>query len=173
MKLFGILITSFILLSKICYTQNNYATFDSIESSFESIKKNIQMPCQWEMTSKARNNGKCTFFDKDSTALEFDFYKTSSIPFYTTTQTDFETTKEFYKWELKKSSKSKKIFFSKVEENKEAGFVIVKVKDSTGDFYRILARHNDLVYSIKIFNKVLPLEKQLEKLKTLHDLNKN
>jgi hypothetical protein len=173
MKLSIILIAAQIFISVNCNSQNKYTTLDGLESSFESVKKDIKMPCQWEMNTKHKTNGKITFFDKDSTGLEFDFFKASSLPFYTPFQTDFETTKKYYSWKLKSGNYTKDIILSKIEENKEAGFVIFKIKDLSGEFYRIFARHHDFVCSIKIFNKEMPIENQLDKLKMLHDLNKN
>jgi hypothetical protein len=156
-----------------CCSQNKYTTLVSLESSFESVWKDVKMPCEWEMDSKRKTNGKLTFFDKDSTGLEFDFFKANSLPFYSPSQTDYETTMEYYDWKSKKKGNTKNIILTKIEENKEVGFVIFKIKDASGEFYRIFARHHDLVCSIKIFNKEIPLENQLDKLKMLHQLNKN
>ena len=173
MQLSIILITTFIFFSQNCYSQNKYVTLDSLESSFESVKKDIKMPCQWIMDVKRKANGKITFFDSDSTALEFDFFKASSLPFYTTSQTDYETTKKYYQWKLKKRLNTMNIVLTKIEENYAAGFVIFKIKDESGEFYRILARHGEFVSSIKIFAKEIPVVNQLSKLRMLHDLNKN
>jgi hypothetical protein len=125
------------------------------------------------MEAKRKANGKLKFFDQDSTGLEFDFFKANSLPFYNASQTDFETTENYYHWKEEKMRNAKSIDIKIVEENKDAGFIIFKVKDESGEFYRILARHEDLVCSIKIFNKVMPLENQLDKLKTLHGINQN
>jgi hypothetical protein len=173
MKLSIILITVFILISDLCYSQGSSITLDSLESEFVSVWKDIKMPCQWKMDSKRNANGKLTFFDKDSSAIEFDFFKASSLPFYTSIQTDYETTKKYYKWALKKSKKLKNNVFIKVEENKKAGFIIYKIKDASGEFYRIFARHHDFVFSTKIFKSEISVESQLDKLRLLHDLNKN
>ena len=68
------LLTMFLLSEfKICKAQNA-SLFDSLESTFDSISIGAKMPCQWKMTLQKKANGKLTFFEKDSTSIEFDHF---------------------------------------------------------------------------------------------------
>ena len=152
--------------------QNKYPTLDSLERGFATVWKDIKMPCQWVMTPKRKANGRLIFYDTDSTGVQVEFFKASSLPFYTSSQTDFETTEQYDSWKEKMRDDKKSIEFTKIEEAEDAGYIIFKISDGSGEFYRLLARHQDLVCSIRIYNKEMPVEEQLEKLKLLHDLNR-
>ena len=169
-----ILIAVLISFSQNCFSQNNYKTLDSLESLFTSVWIDVKMPCQWEMTPKRKANGKLVFLNKDSTVFQFNFFKAASLPFYNELDNDFETTQRFYKWIIKKNRfYNKSISAIKIEESKEYGFQILKVKDESGEFYNIFARNNDIICSIKIFNKEIMEKDLLETLRQLQQLNKN
>jgi hypothetical protein len=173
MKYSSFLILSFVISITNCSSQNRYANLDSLESSFESVWKDIKMPCTWGTEAKRKTNGKLAFYDKDSTMFEFDFFKVNSLPFYLPTQTDFETIKMYFFWKTNQEETTKGIIITKVEENSDSKFIILKIRDSSGEFYRILARHDDVMCSIKIFDQKIPIETQLDKLKLLNKLNTN
>ena len=161
----------------LCFTVDTFAqkgipTIDSLEYNFERLTKNKMMPCQWVLSIKHRANGQLRYYDKDSTALEFEFFKASSLPFYTSSQTDFETTQHYYNWTVKEHDNTESLKLTKLEENRAEGYAIFKINDLSGEFYRLLARHDEILYSIKIYNKKTSTGKKIETLKLLHGLNK-
>ena len=172
MKYAFLLMLSFICLAVDTFAQKGIPTIDSLEYNFERLTKNKMMPCQWVLTLQHRTNGQMRYYDKDSIALEFEFFKASSLPFYTSSQTDFETTQHYYDWTVKMQENKGSIKLTKLEENNAEGFAIFKIIDLSGEFYRLLARHEEIVYSIKIYNKNTTIDKKLETLILLHQLNK-
>ena len=169
-----ILIAVLICFSQKSFSQKSYKTLDSLESLFTSVWIDVKMPCQWEMIAKRKANGKLIFLNNDSTIFQFNFFKAASLPFYNELDTDFETTQKFYNWIKKKNRNyNKSISSTKIEENKENGYQILKIKDESGQFYNIFARHNDVACSIIIFNKDINEKDLLETLRQLHQLNKN
>lgn len=94
------------------------------------------------------------------------------MPFLIKKQTRFKSTIEYYNWKLKGKNYSK-IVFKKIEENKENGFAIFKINDASGIFYYLLGGNNDTMYSIKIFDKKMPMVNQLDYLRTLNKFNKD
>ena len=172
MKYVFLLILSFICLAVDTFAQKGISTIDSLEYNFERLTKNKMMPCQWVLTIKHRTNGQLRYYDRDSTALEFEFFKASSLPFYTSSQTDFETTQHYYDWTVNEHVNTESLKLTKLQENKTEGYAIFKIIDLSGEFYRLLARHNEILYSIKIYNKKTSTDKKLYTLIQLHDLNK-
>jgi hypothetical protein len=151
-----------------CFSQNSYTSLDSLESIFEVAEENVKMPCRWIMTAKKKPNGKLTFFNADSMALEFDFFKAEKLPFFTPVQTEFETVKSYLKWKKALTNNTGNILVSELEEDENECYIIYKVKDTLGEYHRILSRHGSVIYSIKIFDKKQSVESQLANLKLLH-----
>ncbi len=151
-----------------CKSQN----LDRLESAFETIPKNTAIPCQYEMAWKLKPNGKHYFINKDSTRLEIDWFRTPSLPFYDSQQTNLETVIAYYNWNLKEANNSERFSVEKIEENVEKGFIILKITDTQEEFYRLLSRNDESVCSIKIFDKTMALESQLDHLRVLYDLNR-
>ena len=172
MKISTILILVQFFISVNCNAQNQYKVIDSLESSFERIKRNMAIPCQFEVMFNRRENGRPFFTTKDSTQLEFDFFKISSLPFFNSKQTNYETTSSYYDWILQRKDTLNSIKLTKIDENKDYGYFVYKIQDASGEFYRLLARAGDILFSIKIFDNKMPMEDQLEKLQILYSLNK-
>jgi len=172
MKISAILILVQFFISANCTAQNEYKVLDSLESSFERIKHDMSIPCQFEVKFNKRENGNPFFIAKDSFQLEFDFFKISSVPFYNSNQTNFETTSAYYDWVLQRKDAIKNIKIDKVDESKEYGYFVYKVQDNSGKFYRLLAREGDILFSIKIFDNNMSMKDQLDKLQILYSLNK-
>ncbi len=173
MKRCNLIIICSFFLAVDAKSQIKYPTLDSVEHTFQAIWKDIKMPCSWQMATKRKANGKLIFFDTSSTRFEIEFLKASSLPFYTSLQTDFETTEQYYHWAIRQLDNIETIMLTKLEESEKVGFVILKVRDASGDFYRLLARHHDLVCSIKVYNKEMTIDQQFEKLKLLYELNRD
>ena len=170
-----ILLIQLVLFATInCKAQSQDRILDSLESSFERIARNVKMSCDWEMEGKFKENGHLFFINKeDSTQLEFTFFKAKTLPFYNPKQTDFEITSEYYNWELRETNSLKSINLTQIEQNKDDGFLIFSIKDSSGEIYRLLANKLGITYSIKIFNKEMTVENQLDLLRNLYYLNKD
>jgi len=151
-----------------CKSQN----LDRLESSFETIARSTAIPCQYEMVWKLKPNGKHYFINNDSTRLEVDWFRTPSLPFYNSHQTNLETITAYYNWNLKEASNSEHFRVEKIEENIEKGFIILRIIDNQEEFYRLLSRNDESVCSIKIFDKNMPVESQLNHLRVLYNLNK-
>ena len=166
-----IFVNFFIVLN--CSAQNKYNVFDSLESSYERIKQGMNIPCQFEVKFNRRENGKPFFTTKDSSQLEFDFFKISSIPFFNSKETSFETISSYYDWILKGQDTVKSIRLTKIDKNKEYGYFVYQIQDASGKFYRLLERDGDVLLSIKIFDNKMATEDQLDKLQILYSLNKN
>ncbi|MBN8701275.1 MAG: hypothetical protein J0L54_16830 [Chitinophagales bacterium] len=172
MKQKFLMIACLLLIISKCYSQKTYLTLDSLEASFDTVEHTVAIPCQWVSERKLKENGKPFFIDKDSTRLEFSFFKANSLPFFRLIQTDFETVTAYYNWKSIEA-KYKDIAFAKVEEDKEKGFAIFKITDASGLYYYLFARNQGVAFSIKIFNKAMPTAAQLDNLRLLYRLNKD
>ncbi len=173
MKVAIILIFIELLVVSNCSAQNKYNVLDSLESSFERIKHNMAIPCQFEATFNRRENGKPFFTTIDSSQLEFDFFKVSSIPFFNSKEIIFKTISFYYDWILKGQDTVNSIKLTKFDKNKDYGYFVYQIQDASGKYYRLLEREGDVLLSIKIFDNKMSTEDQLEKLQILYSLNKN
>jgi hypothetical protein len=173
MKISTLLLVVQFFIAVNCSAQGQYKVLDSLESSFEHIKRDMNVPCQFQVTFNRRENGKPFFITNDSTQLEFDFFKITSLPFFDSTQTNFETTSSYYEWLLQRKNSLKSISFSKIRENKDDGYFVYKIHDASGTFYRLVAREGNILFGIKIFDNKISAEEQLNKLQLLYALNKN
>lgn len=173
MKLYFILI--FINFCRIvdCSAQSQGKSLSSIESSLEKIEKNIKIPCQYFVKFHHRENGKSFFTTNDSCQLEFDFFTTNKLPFFNSNQTSAETITSYINWLRKETDLLKDIRFSKIDENTEDGYCVYKIQDALGEYYRLLAREGNILISIKIIDKKMDVENQLERLQILYALNKD
>lgn len=174
MKQSFLTITALFFMFSFCHSQNYASSFDRLELSFDTISHTTAIPCEWVMERKVDANGKPYFINKDSTRLEFSFFKFSSLPFINLTQTNFETANAYYNWVLRKNYSKVSFTIVKIEENKESGFIIFQIMDTSSNmFYYLFGRNQEIVYGIKLFNKEMPIPKQLDNLRLLYRLNKD
>ncbi len=173
MRISTLLILVQFFISVNCSAQDQYKVLDSLESSFERVKRDMAIPCQFEVKFNRRENGRPFFTTKDSTQIEFDFFKISSLPFFNSRQTNYETTSSYYDWISQRKDALNSIRLTKIDENKDHGYFVYKIQDASGEFYRLLAREGEILFSIKIFDNKMSTEDQLDKLQLLYSLNKS
>ncbi len=152
--------------------QSQLAVLDSLESSFERVVRDTKIPCQYGMDFKRKANGRPYFLNNDSTRLEFDYFKASSLPFYTSEQKNIETTLGYYDWISQQIDNINNILLQKEPEDSVSDYMIYKITTDSGSFYRLFARNGDIAFSIKIFDPIESREDQLDKLRTLWAINK-
>ena len=155
------------------FGQSNFTTVDFFDSKLESVWKSPRMPCTWVVTPQRRANGKLAFVDSDSSKIEFDFYELLSLPFFDSTQSDLETNKQFLKWCSSQIANTPSLSLKTIEENEETGFVIIKLKEGEAESYRIFGRNKNMACSLRMVDKKMQEEEQIEKLRLLYSLNKN
>ena len=145
---------------------------DTTKLKYAQFKPEIKLPGEWKINQILKSNGQVYFTNEDSTIVAIAVFMASKLPVYKETQTDFETAYAYYDWDSKYMKDEQKMEVKKVAENKDKAFVIWNAKDPYNDNYHLFARHRDLLYNIMIFDKEMPLEKQLSFLELLYDLNK-
>lgn len=173
MKISTVLIATQFFFAFNCSGQSQYNSIDNFETSFTRIKRDMKIPCQFEVTFNKRDNGKPFFITKDSTQIEFDFFDVTSTPFYDSTQTNAETTSAYYDWILQKKGSLKTIQIDKIDESTDKGYFVLKIHDASGEFYKLAGRSDNILFSIKLSDNQLPKQNLLEKLDILYLLNKN
>jgi len=173
MRIFTTLILAQLLITinGIAQIRNHFT--DSLKLPFERIDHDMRIPCQFEVKFNRRENGKPFFSTKDSAQLEFDFFKLSIIPINNPKVTILETEESFYKSILQRNDTLNVVGLVKINESKGDPYFIYKVQDNSGEFYQLVAREGDLLFSIKIFGNNLSMENQMAKLNTLYLCNKN
>ncbi|MEI7472655.1 MAG: hypothetical protein WCJ85_10375 [Chitinophagaceae bacterium] len=154
------------------HAQQSLAIMDKEESSFERVIKGTSIPCQYEMDFRRKENGRPYFINKDSTRLEFDFFKASSLPFFTSQQTYSETTQAFYDWINLQKQHIKYISIQKLPEDSASDYILLKIMAMQESYYRLIGRNAEIVFSIKIIDPTLSATDQLDKLKLLYSINK-
>ena len=145
---------------------------DTTKIKYAQFKPEIRLPGDWKIKQILKSNGQVYFTNEDSTIVAIAVFMASKLPVYKETQTDFETAYAYYDWDSKYMKEEQKMEVKKISENRDKAFVIWNAKDPYNDNYHLFARHKDLLYNIMIFDKEMPLEKQLSYLETLFDLNK-
>ena len=173
MKIITTLILAQILISVSSSAQTRNHFTDSLKLPFERIDHDMRIPCQYAVKFNRRENGKPFFSTIDSAQLEFDFYKLTSIPLYNPKVTILETKESFYKCLLQRNDSINAVSLSKINESKGDPYFIYKVQDLSGEFYQLVAREGELIFSIKIFGNNLSKQDQMDKLNTLYFFNKN
>ena len=158
-----------------CYSQD--LPLSRIESSFERVSHSTALPCSWKLNRVVANNG-LPFFKafpffirEDSTKYEIEFFKTQSLPFFDSLQTNFETSKAFFTWEINQLQNNKELSIKSISGNAEDTFVIAMIKSKTSEYYRLIGTANNITYSIKLYTKKRPFNMVLDELKTLYVLN--
>ncbi len=155
-----------------CAAQSKQNTIANIESSLKKFERHSKIPCAYVVTFNRRDNGSGYFTTKDSAQLEFDFFKITSLPFFNTSQSSAETISSYYNWLVKEKDFSNDIKLSKIDENTDDSYSIYKIQDGSGDCYRLLGIEGNVLISIKLLDKKMPVENQIERLQTLYLLNK-
>ena len=169
MKNFFLIFFCFAIITINGYSQDSI--LDRIESSFERVIHTTAFPCAWSLQRIVKANGQPFFIRDDSTKYEVEFFKTQSLTFYNPEETNFETSKAFYAWEVNQMENKKEISILKIEESAEETFVIFEIKSNTNGFYRLLVTADNITYSIKLYAKGMSIENQLDELKLLCFLN--
>jgi len=145
---------------------------DTTKLKYAQFKPEIKLPGDWKIKQILKSNGQVYFTNEDSTIVAIAIFKASKLPVYKETQNDFETAYAYYDWDSKYMKDEEKMEVKKIMENKEKAFVIWNAKDPYNDNNFLFARHKDLLYNFMIFDKEMPLEKQLSYLELLFDINK-
>jgi len=127
MELLMLLIVAYFFISINCCAQNQYQILVSLESSFDRITREMKIPCQFNMEYHRKENGRPFFTNKDSTRLEFYFFRISSLPFFYFTQTSSETISYYYNWIIQKMDTLKSIQLAKIGVNKKYGYWVFKI----------------------------------------------
>ena len=166
---------------QLCLTRNNETKENCFEFSkvsdttklkYSQFKPEIKLPGDWKIKQILKSNGQVYFTNEDSAIVAIAVFKASRLPVYKETQTDFETAYAYYEWDSKYMQDEEKMEVKKILENKDKAFVIWNAKDPYNDNNFLFARKKDLLYNIMIFDKEMPLEKQLSYLELLFDINK-
>ena len=166
---------------QLCLTKDNESkencfdfskVLDTTKLKYAQFKPEIKLPGDWKIKQILKSNGQVFFTNEDSSIVAIAVFIASKLPVYKETQTDFETAYAYYDWDSKYMKDEQKMEVKKISENRGKGFVIWNAKDPYNDNYHLFARHKDLLYNIMIFDKEMPLEKQLSYLEALYDLNK-
>jgi hypothetical protein len=150
-----------------------YKVSDTTRLKYAQFKPEIKLPGEWKIKQILKGSGQVFFTNEDSAIVAIAVFTASKLPGYKDTQTAFETANAYYEWDSKYMKEEQKMEVKKIAENKEKAFVIWNAKDPNNDNYHLFARHKDLLYNIMIFDKEMPLEKQLRFLELLYDLNKD
>lgn len=171
MRYYIVLIISFFIILN-CTAQGQQNTIANIESSLKKYERHSKIPCAYIVTFDRRDNGRGYFTTKDSAELEFDFFKIINLPFFNTSQSSAETISSYYNWLVKEKDFSNNIKLSKIDENTDDSYSIYKIQDASGDCYRLLGIKGNVLISIKLLDRKMPVENQIERLQTLYALNK-
>lgn len=161
------LITSFSLSGN---AQN--AELYQIELSLAKVPHNTAFSCTWVMEGKKKDNELLIFTRDDSSKYEVEFFKTKDLPFYQENNTNFENAKAFILWEKDLIKQSQSLSLSIIEEVQELDYVIVKMKSTTKEFYRMLISTADITYSVKLYPFDTLSEEDLLSIKEIGFLNK-
>jgi len=167
--------------NQLCLTRDNESkescfdfskVSDTTKLKYAQFKPEIKLPGEWKVKQILKSNGQVYFTNEDSTIVAITVFMASKLPVYKETQTDFESAYAYYEWDSKYMKDEQKMEVKKVAENKDKAFVIWNAKDPFNDNYHLFARHKGLLYNIMIFDKEMSVEKQLEYLETLYEINK-
>ena len=172
MKMSFYIIVLHLAISLNCIAQDPFISLDSLESSFERIPGQTKIPCEFAMVLDRKVNGKLIFMNKDSTQLELDCFKIKSLPFFDSKQIVFDANSSYLTWVSARKDILKNLKVTKIEANQNYGYWIFKIADTFGEFYQLLAKEDDVLLSIKIFDRKMSVEEQLSKLTILYELNK-
>jgi len=153
-----------------CFTFSK--VLDSTKLKYAPYKPEIKLPGEWKVKQILKTNGQVYFINDDSTIIAIAVFQAAKLPGYKETQTAFETAYTYYEWDSKYMQEEQKMEVKKITENKDKAFVFWNAKDPYNDNYHLFARHKDLLYNIMIFDRLMPVEKQLKYLELLYDLNK-
>lgn len=146
---------------------------DTTKLKYASFKPEIKLPGEWKVKQILKDNGQVYFTNEDSTIVAIAVFKTSNLPVYKETQTDFETAYAYYEWDSKYMKDEENMEVRKISENKDKAFVIWNAKDAYNDNFHLFARHKGLLYNIMIYDKAMPVKYQLDFIKSLYELNKD
>ncbi|MBX2923516.1 MAG: hypothetical protein KF746_15045 [Chitinophagaceae bacterium] len=167
--------------NQLCLTKDNEleancfdfsAVSDTTKLKYAQFKPEIKLPGDWKVKQILKSNGQVYLINEDSTIVAIAVFIASKLPVFKETQTNFETAYAYYDWDSKYMKDEQKMEVTKIAENKDKAFVIWNSKDPYNDNYYLFAKHESLLYNIMIFDKEMPVEKQLGFLELLYDLNK-
>jgi hypothetical protein len=145
---------------------------DTTYLKYASFKPEIKLPGDWKIKQILKGSGQVFFINEDSTIVAVSVFMAAKLPVYKATQTDFESAFAYYEWDSQYMKDEQKMEVKKIAENKDKAFVIWNDKDPNNDNYHLFARHKELLYNFMIFDRQMPVDKQLAFLEMLYDLNK-
>ena len=146
---------------------------DTTTFKYTKYKPEIQLPGDWKVKQILKNSGQIIFTNEDSTIIAIAILKASNLAVYKEMQTEYETAYAYYDWDSQYMRDTQKMEVKKISEDKDKAFVIWNAKDVNNDNNYLFARHKDLLYNFMIYDKTMPVEKQLHYLKQLYDTNKD
>lgn len=149
-----------------------YPLTDTTRLKYSSYKAEVMLPGNWKFKQVLQGSKQVFFINEDSTEIGIAVLPANKLPFYKEDQDAFTSALAYYKWDSDYMRDEEKMEVKKIAENKEKAFVIWNAKDKNNDNTYLFARHKDLLYNIMIFDKAMPLEKQLKLLEAVFDMNK-
>ena len=145
---------------------------DTTRLKYAQYKPVIKLPGEWKVKQIIEGNGQVFFTNEDSTVVAIAVYLASNHNVYKKSQSDFETAYALYDWDSKYMKEEENMEVRKISENRRKSFIFWNAKDADNDNNFLFARHEKLLFSFMIYDENMPLDKQLNYLEILYDLNK-